>query len=75
MSSKHCAKGANVSIVALDESIGINNNSHVEVVARYCSNREVHEELCCSKPKYGTTKGKILFRQSPYSFFYSDLTS
>jgi len=28
------------------------------VVARYCSDAEVHERLCCLKPMYGNTKGK-----------------
>ena len=51
-------KRANVFSVALDESIDINDNSRLAVVARYCSNGEVHEELCCLKPMYGTTKEK-----------------
>ena len=51
-------KGANVFSVALDESIDINDNPRLAVVARYCNNSEVHEELCCLKPIYGITKGK-----------------
>ena len=51
-------KAANVFSVALDQSIDINNNSHLEVVVRYCSNDVVCEKLCCLKPKYGSTKGK-----------------
>ena len=35
-------KGANVFSVALDESTDINDNSRLAVVARYCSNGEVH---------------------------------
>ena len=50
-------KAANVFSVALDQGIDI-NNPHLEVVARYCSNGEVHEKLCCLKPKYGFTKQK-----------------
>ena len=51
-------KGANVFSVALDESMNINDNPRLTVVARYCSNGEVHKKLCCLKPTYGTTKGK-----------------
>ena len=51
-------KTANVFSVALDESIDINDNPRLAVVARYCCDGEVHEELCCSKPMYGTTTGK-----------------
>ena len=51
-------KAANVLSVALDQSMDINNNSRLEVVASYCSNGEVHEKLYCLKTKYGTTKGK-----------------
>ena len=39
-------------------SIDINDNPHLVVVARYCSNGEVHKELCCLKSMCGTTKGK-----------------
>ena len=51
-------KSANVFSVALDERIDINNNPRLAVIAKYCSNGEVHEKLCCLKPMYGTTKGK-----------------
>ena len=34
-------KAANVFSVALDESRDVNNNSHLEVVARHCRNSEV----------------------------------
>ena len=61
-------KGANVFSVALDESIDIDDNPRLAVVARYCSNGEVHEELCCLKPKYGTTKGKDIFDISIKNF-------
>ena len=50
-------KAANVFSVALDESIDINDNPRLAVIARYCSDGEVHEELCCWKPMHGTTKG------------------
>ena len=51
-------KTANVFSVVLDKSIDINNNPCLAVVARYCCDNEVHEELCCLKPMYGTTTGK-----------------
>ena len=51
-------KNANVFSVALDENIDINDNPHLAVVARYCYDGEVHEELCCLKPIYGTTTRK-----------------
>ena len=34
------------------------DNLHLAVIAKYCSNGEVHEKLCCLKPMYGTTKEK-----------------
>ena len=43
-------KAANVFSVALDQSMVINNNSRLEVLARYCSNGEADEKLCCLKP-------------------------
>ena len=51
-------KTVNVFSVALDESIDINDNRRLAVVARYCCDDEMHEELCCLKPMYGTTTGK-----------------
>ena len=51
-------KTANVFSVALDESIDINYNPRLAVIARYCCDSEVHEELCCLKPMYGTITGK-----------------
>ena len=49
----------------LDKSIDVNNNSRLAVVARYCSNGEVHQKLCCLKPMYGTTKEKDILDFSP----------
>ena len=43
-------KHGNVFSVALDESIDINDNPRLAIVARYCSNGKVYEELCCLKP-------------------------
>ena len=51
-------KTAKVFSVALDESIDINDNPRLAVVARYCCDGEVHEELCCLKLMSGTTAGK-----------------
>ena len=51
-------KAANIFWIGLDESIDINSNLGLAAVARYCSNSEVHEELCRLKPMYGTTKEK-----------------
>ena len=52
-------KTANVFSVALNESIDINNNPRLAVVARYCCDGEVYEKLMCYlKPMYGTTTGK-----------------
>ena len=51
-------KIANIFSVALDESIDINDNPRLAVVAGYCCDGEVHEELCCLKPMYSTTTGK-----------------
>ena len=48
-------KCENVFSVALDESIDINDNPRLAIVARYCSNGKVHEKLYCLKPMYGTT--------------------
>ena len=58
-------KAANFFIIGLDESIDMNDNPRLAVVARYCSNGEVHEELCCLKPTYCTTKEKIFLTPSP----------
>ena len=40
-------KTANVVSVAFNESIDVNDNPRLAVVARYCCDCEVHEELCC----------------------------
>ncbi|XP_064111511.1 uncharacterized protein LOC135219004 [Macrobrachium nipponense] len=47
--------------VALDESMDINGIPRLAVFARY-SDTEVHEELCCLKPVYGTTKGEDILK-------------
>ena len=58
-------KAANGFSVDLDESTDIKDNSRLAVVARYCSNGEAHEKLCCWQPMYGTTKKKIYLTPSP----------
>ena len=50
-------KTANIFSVAVNESIDI-NNPRLAVVARYCCDDEVHEELGSLKRMYGTTTGK-----------------
>ncbi|XP_050730475.1 general transcription factor II-I repeat domain-containing protein 2-like isoform X3 [Eriocheir sinensis] len=47
--------------VALDESVDINDIPRLAVFARY-SDTEIHEELCCLKPMYGTTKGEDILK-------------
>ena len=51
-------KTAHVFSAALDESIDINDKPRLAVVAGYCCDGELHEELCSLKPMYGTTTGK-----------------
>ena len=53
-------KTAHVFNLALDESIDINDNLRLAVVAWYCCDGKVHEELCCLKALFGTTTGKDL---------------
>ena len=52
------SKAANVFSVALDKSVDVRDNPRLAVVARYCSNGEAHEKVCCLNPIYGTTKEK-----------------
>ena len=47
--------------VALDENVDINDIARLVVFARY-SDTEIHEELCCLKPMYGTTKGEDILK-------------
>ena len=58
-------KAANVFSIDLDKSIDMNDNPRLAIVARYCSNGEVHEELYRMKPVYGTTKKKLYLTSSP----------
>ena len=52
------SKAANAFSVALDKSVDIKDNPRLAVVARYCSNSEAHEKVCCLNLMYGTTKEK-----------------
>ena len=61
-------KTAKAFSVALDESIDINNKPRLAVVARYCCDGEVHEELCCLKPMYNTTTVKDIIDNFPKHF-------
>lgn len=47
--------------VAVDESVDINDIPHLTIFARY-SDAEIHEELCCLKSMYGTTKGEDILK-------------
>jgi len=43
--------------VALDESVDVNDMARLAIVARYCDNDRIYEELCCLIPLGGTVKG------------------
>ena len=43
--------------VALDESVDINDIPRLAIIARYCTDDDEQEELCCRSPMYGSTKG------------------
>ena len=43
--------------VALDESVDVNDVARLAIVARYCDNDCIYEELCCLIPLGGTVKG------------------
>ena len=43
--------------VARDESVDIHDIPRSAIIARYCSDDDVQEELCCLSPMYGPTKG------------------
>ena len=43
--------------VALDESVDINDIPRLAIIAQYCTDDDVQEELCCLSPMYGSTKG------------------
>ena len=60
-------KRANVFSVALVESIDVKDNPRLAIAAEYCSNGEVHEELCCLKPilYMALLKKKIYLTSSP----------
>ena len=50
-------QSVNTSSVAFDESVDINNIPRLAIIARYCSDDNVQEELSCLSPMYGSTKG------------------
>ena len=54
------SKAANVFSVALDKCVDMKDNPCLAVLARYCSNGEAHEKVCCLNPIYGTTKEKVI---------------
>ena len=51
-------KEASVFSIALDESVDVNDIPRLAVMARYCDDSTVREELCCLKPMLETTKGE-----------------
>ncbi|XP_075058530.1 zinc finger BED domain-containing protein 5-like [Mixophyes fleayi] len=51
-------KETSVFSVALDESVDVNGIARLAIVARYCDNENIYEELCTLKPLQGTTKGE-----------------
>jgi hypothetical protein len=58
--------------VALDESVDVNDVARLAIVARYCDNERIYEELCCLIPLGATAKGEDincickLFRKSEH---------
>ena len=40
-------QSVNTVSVALDESVDINDIPRLAIIARYCSDSDVQEELCC----------------------------
>ena len=50
-------QSVNTFSVALDKSVDINDIPRLAIIARYCSDDNVQEELCCLSPMYGSTKG------------------
>ena len=47
--------------VAVDESVDINDIPRSAIIARYCSDDDMQEELCCLSPLYDSTKGADIF--------------
>ena len=43
--------------VALDEHVDVNDVARLAIVARYCDNDHIYEELCCLIPLGDTVKG------------------
>ena len=50
-------QSVNTFSVALDESVDINDIPRLAIIAPYCSDDNVQEELCCLSLMYGSTKG------------------
>jgi hypothetical protein len=44
--------------VALDESVDVNDMARLSIVARYCDNDRIYDELCCLVPLGATAKGE-----------------
>ena len=58
-------KASNIFSVTLDESIDVNDNPRLAVLARHCSDDEVHEELCACNLSMALLKKKIFLTPLP----------
>ena len=56
-------QSVNTFSVALDESMDVNDIPRLAIIARYCSDDNVQEELCCLSPMYGSTKGAEILQK------------
>ena len=45
------------------KSVDINDIPRLAIIAQYCSDDNVQEELCCLSPMYGSTKGADIFEK------------
>ena len=52
-----CCSRSKRLVFALDESVDINDIPRLAIIARYCTDDDVQEELCCLSSMYGSTKG------------------
>ena len=53
-------QSVNTFSVTLDENVDINDIPRLAIIARYCSDDNVQEELCCLSLMYGSAKGALL---------------
>ena len=50
-------QSVNTFSVAVDENVDINDIPRLAIIARYCSDDDLQEELYCLSPMYCSTKG------------------